>query len=398
MSEPASETGGVLVQIVVGIIFALTAILIAASWYRIRRDARRSTHGLWLVASLTMIWISMTALAAMVAPESSISVLIAVLPMLVVVLGLAASALLLVANTPIVVRREGLRMATLVPAALGLTIVVTLALGWWWLFSAGYAHWRMGALPLGIIPGAIIIAELVAYTAYAFVYPSVHGRIGESEVIVVLGAGLSGDRVTPLLAGRLDRAVRVYDDLVAAGRRPWIVVSGGKGSDEVVSEAAAMARYLAEETHVPDDAVLQEDASTNTRENLENSLQMVADRGISTTQMVVVTSNFHVLRSASLSRQLGIPGAIVVGSPTAWYYLPSGFLREFAATVVHYRKQNLLTWAVISGLWLALFSVALIISSREELVDDVPAPEPPAALAVTTGQPVVTAVDGITNR
>ena len=240
MSEPASETGGVLVQIVVGIIFALTAILIAATWYRIRRDARRSTHGLWLVASLTMIWISMTALAAMVAPESSISVLIAVLPMLVVVLGLAASALLLVANTPIVVRREGLRMATLVPAALGLTIVVTLALGWWWLFSAGYAHWRMGALPLGIIPGAIIIAELVAYTAYAFVYPSVHGRIGESEVIVVLGAGLSGDRVTPLLAGRLDRAVRVYDDLVAAGRRPWIVVSGGKGSDEVVSEAAAV--------------------------------------------------------------------------------------------------------------------------------------------------------------
>lgn len=85
-----------------------------------------------------------------------------------------------------------------------------------------------------------------------------------------------------------------------------------------------------------------------------------------------------MLRSASLSRELGIPGAIVVGSPTAWYYLPSGFLREFAATVVHYRKQNLITCAAISGLWLAAAAVALIISAREEFVDDQPVP--PAAL------------------
>ncbi len=114
------------------------------------------------------------------------------------------------------------------------------------------------------------------------------------------------------------------NNLVATGSRAWIVVSGGKGSDGVISEAAAMARYLAEKSHVPADAVLLEDASTNTRENLENSLQLLADQGISSTQMVVVTNNFHVLRSASLSRELGIPGAIVVGSPTAWYYLPVG--------------------------------------------------------------------------
>ena len=330
-----------------------------------------------------MIWISATALAVMVAPDGSLSLLIAVLPVLVVILGLAASAILLAANTPIVVRREGLRIATLVPAALGLAIVVTLALVWWWMFSAIYGPWQLIVVPLGIIPGAIIIAELMAYTAYAFVYPKVHGPISESEAIVVLGAGLNGDRVTPLLASRLDRAVRVYDDLVAAGRKPWIVVSGGKGSDEVVSEAFAMARYLAEETQVSADAVLLEDASTNTRENLENSLELLADRGISSTQMVLVTNNFHVLRSASLSRELGIPGAIVVGSPTAWYYLPSGFLREFAATVVHYRKQNLITCAVICGLWLATAFVALIISAREEFIDDQPVA--PAVSAIASG-------------
>ena len=67
---------------------------------------------------------------------------------------------------------------------------------------------------------------------------------------------------------------------------------------------------------------------------------------------------------------MGIPGAIVVGSPTAWYYLPSGFLREFAATVVHYRRQNLIICAAISGLWLAAAAVALIISAREEFADD----------------------------
>ncbi|MFF0707206.1 YdcF family protein [Gordonia sputi] len=48
---------------------------------------------------------------------------------------------------------------------------------------------------------------------------------------------------------------------------------------------------MAEETHVSADAVLLEHASTNTRENLENSLRLLAERGISSTQMVVVTNN-----------------------------------------------------------------------------------------------------------
>ena len=46
--------------------------------------------------------------------------------------------------------------------------------------------------------------------------------------------------------------------------------------------------------------------------------------------------------------------------------------------MVHYRKQNLITCAVISGLWLAAAAVALIISAREEFVDDQNVP--PAAL------------------
>lgn len=48
------------------------------------------------------------------------------------------------------------------------------------------------------------------------------------------------------------------------GKTGVFVASGGQGSDEVVSEAESMRRYLTESRHVPADAVLMENRSTTT--------------------------------------------------------------------------------------------------------------------------------------
>ena len=91
---------------------------------------------------------------------------------------------------------------------------------------------------------AYVSFQCVSFVLYAFLY----GRLSvprHADFVVVLGAGLlDGGRVPPLLASRLDRGHAVYRGLAARGNDPVLIVSGGKGSDERVSEADAMARYL----------------------------------------------------------------------------------------------------------------------------------------------------------
>lgn len=56
--------------------------------------------------------------------------------------------------------------------------------------------------------------------------------------------------------------------------------------------------------------------------------------------MIVVTSNFHVLRTAALTRDLGLD-AHVTGAATARFYAPTAFLREFVAILHRYRTPNI---------------------------------------------------------
>ena len=163
--------------------------------------------------------------------------------------------------------------------------------------------------------------------------------------VIVLGTGL-GERgqVTPLLASRLQRGREVWSAIAARGGRPMMIVSGGQGDDERTSEAAAMAAYLTDRGF-PADRLTCEDQSSTTEENLAFSKAVMdaarpagADRR--GPRCVIVTSNYHVFRTAMIARKAGIRGQ-VTGSPTAGYYWPSAMLREFAAVFVRYWATNL---------------------------------------------------------
>jgi uncharacterized SAM-binding protein YcdF (DUF218 family) len=175
------------------------------------------------------------------------------------------------------------------------------------------------------------------YLTYGFVYRRMPIRRAV-DFVVVLGAGLMGGRrVSPLLASRLERARSVYESLDAQGA-PILIVSGGKGSDERLSEAEAMADYLVE-SGFPADRILKEDQSRTTEENLLYSAALMRETRPEGYRCVVVTNDFHSFRAALIARDLGVP-AQVVGSPTAAYFLPSATIREFIAVFVRYWKVN----------------------------------------------------------
>ena len=133
------------------------------------------------------------------------------------------------------------------------------------------------------------------------------------DAVIVLGAGLIGKRPGPLLAARVDRAV-VAAPAGREVRRMPLVMTGGQGPDELVTEAFAMVAYACErhERTLSEKnlELLREDRATNTRENLRFSVQRIREglsehvvaEETSLMRVGVVTSDFHVPRTEMTAR------------------------------------------------------------------------------------------------
>ncbi len=105
-----------------------------------------------------------------------------------------------------------------------------------------------------------------------------------------------------------------------------------------------MAEWLIEQGVDPSTVII-EDTARNTEENLLLSVGLLRERGIDGPYLVA-TSNYHAPRAALQARDLGID-AQVVGGPTARYFLPSAYLREFVA-VLQARPSTVVIGAVVA--------------------------------------------------
>ena len=149
---------------------------------------------------------------------------------------------------------------------------------------------------------------------------------GYSEnAVIVLGAGIDGETVLGGLAKRLDEAALYY------GKNPEavIVVCGGQGPQEDITEALAMERYLIDKG-VPKEVIMKEEQSTSTYENFSFAKTILDERFPQGFSSVLVTSDYHVYRAKCIAEKAGVP-ANHIGSPTTWYVIPSNYLREMLA-------------------------------------------------------------------
>lgn len=142
------------------------------------------------------------------------------------------------------------------------------------------------------------------------------------DAIVVLGCRVSRDG-TPSLAMR--RRVGYAVSLFREGRAPRIVMTGGRGEDEPISEASAAAR-VAERLGVPREAILMEEESQSTEENAE-----FARRALGAGDVLLVSDAYHVTRGTRVFERYfdQVDGAGVRGAPLG------GALREVAAIAIY---------------------------------------------------------------
>jgi uncharacterized SAM-binding protein YcdF (DUF218 family) len=91
-----------------------------------------------------------------------------------------------------------------------------------------------------------------------------------SDFFVVLGAGLKGEQLSETLRRRLDTGVQ------ALKQNPDIpvILSGGQGPGEAVSEAEAMSKYLTG-LGIPQERLILESQSTSTEENISFSKEII---------------------------------------------------------------------------------------------------------------------------
>ena len=147
------------------------------------------------------------------------------------------------------------------------------------------------------------------------------------DVVIVLGAGIQGETVSGKLAKRLDQAV-AYS---SKNPHAMILVCGGQGPEEDITEALAMERYLLDKG-VRQERIFKEDQSTSTYENLANAKPILESHYPQGFSGVLITNDYHIYRAVAYARQIGIT-VRYIGVQTKWYDIPANSLREMLAIV-----------------------------------------------------------------
>jgi len=149
----------------------------------------------------------------------------------------------------------------------------------------------------------------------------------KEDVLIVLGAGVHGERVSAPLACRLDAAFLYAEKNPSA----LIVVSGGQGPQEDIPEALAMKRYL-EAKGLSSSRILMEDASSSTVQNFLYSKALLDTHFEEPYSVAFVTNGFHIYRAEQYALQVGLtPAHLHAALP--WYSMPVNYLRECLAVL-----------------------------------------------------------------
>ncbi len=175
---------------------------------------------------------------------------------------------------------------------------------------------------------AVGLSVLIAFGTSIGIYGGNDTADYTEQTVIVLGCGIRGERVSVGLAKRLDKAYEYHlknPDAV-------IIVSGGQGPQEDITEALAMKRYLMEKG-VPEDKIIMEGKSTSTITNLRNSREIMEERGMSLSSVVFVTNAYHVYRTAYYAREEGFIRISHLGTDIIWYTVPMNYMREMLAVV-----------------------------------------------------------------
>lgn len=205
---------------------------------------------------------------------------------------------------------------------LGISLVLT--------FSKKGFQWM--PKPVLVLVEAVVVCGCLVFVVIEglIIAESVKQPQNEADYLIVLGAKVNGTTPSLILQYRINKAAEYMK------KHPGTkaIVSGGQGADEGISEAEAMKNGLLS-SGIAAERILVEDQSTSTKENLDYSQKLLTEAGgsIKESKVIVVTTDFHVLRAVGIARKAGYGQVEGLAAKSVWYLIPTNYVREFMAVV-----------------------------------------------------------------
>lgn len=178
---------------------------------------------------------------------------------------------------------------------------------------------------------ALVLVPLLVIEAYVIHVGRSDRSALPADAVIVLGAGVNGTEPSLSLRTRLDAALDYLEDNPDVP----VVLTGGKGYGEEISEAQCMYDWLTARGVDPERLILEERAG-NTAENFAFSRELLEKQGIDPDGdlVAVVTNDFHIARSRLIAAKQGYGHAFGVPAKLPWVHLEINYyLREAFAVV-----------------------------------------------------------------
>lgn len=174
---------------------------------------------------------------------------------------------------------------------------------------------------------------LICLTLFVMIKTCCKKPIGD-ETMILLGCGLYGDRPSLALIERMECAI----SYLQSHKMMKVIACGGQGNDECISEAEAMKRYLIAHG-IESERIIMETKSRNTLENICYAKQIIRERCMSKS-VVIVTQSYHQYRASLYTQQFGLSYHALCAKER-WYSACVYWSREWIAIWVAYVVKNL---------------------------------------------------------
>ena len=158
---------------------------------------------------------------------------------------------------------------------------------------------------IGLLLPVVMILAIVIRTAIRIERQSTRDETRPADVILVLGAAEYRGKPSPVLRGRLDHGLELYQEKKA----PLILTTGGAGGDPTFTEGEVGRDYLVRRG-VPSEAILVEAEGESTMHSLAAAAAIMHRMNLKT--CIVVSDGYHIYRA---KKMLEAEGFSVYGSP-----------------------------------------------------------------------------------
>lgn len=256
---------------------------------------------------------------------------------LVLLLGVYILLAFLIVNSVMILKRERFSLAHI------LTLILAVCILFFMVITTILDH--VATPPWVFVLWNGLVCLVIFYVSHIMIFietlilVNVFRPVRKLDYIIVLGSGLVDGKVPPLLANRIKAALKFAAKQQKAGRNaPYLLLSGGQGTDEPRPEAEAMNEYAVGQGYDAE-RILTETESVSTLENMRFSKQLMDEHSQGKKYRCgYATSSYHLLRAGLLARRVGLKMS-GIGGKTAFYYIPNAVLREYIAYLSLYKKR-----------------------------------------------------------